>query len=81
MKKIIATTSLMRLLRQPKSCGGGVKSFVLVALAAEKDNDGGQSAACAMSGQKSEIVALVSAAGKAVMKDIVLKDLLEDLEK
>lgn len=70
----------MRLLRQPKSCGG-VKSFVLVALAAEKDNDGGQSATCAMSGQKSEIVALVSAAGKAVMKDIVLKDLLEDLEK
>lgn len=61
--------------------GGGVKSFVLVALAAEKDNDGGQSATCAMSGQKSEIVALVSAAGKAVMKDIVLKDLLEDLEK
>ncbi len=64
-----------------KELRGGVKSFVLVALAAEKNNDGGQSAACAMSGRKSEIVALVSAAGKAVMKDIVLKDLLEDLEK
>ena len=69
--------SLMRQLQPPKTCGG-VKAFVLVALAAEKEDDGNQRAATAMSGKKIEIIGLVSEAGKAVMKDIVLKDLLED---
>lgn len=78
MKKIIAMPSLMRQLQPPKTCGGGVKAFVLVALAAEKEDDGNQRAATAMSGKKIEIIGLVSEAGKAVMKDIVLKDLLED---
>ena len=77
MKKIIAMPSLMRQLQPPKTWGG-VKAFVLVALAAEKEDDGNQRAATAMSGKKIEIIGLVSEAGKAVMKDIVLKDLLED---
>lgn len=57
---------------------GGVKAFVLVALAAEKDDDGNQPAVSAMSGKKIDIIGLVSEAGKAVMKDIVLKDLLSE---
>lgn len=78
MKKIIATQSLMRRLQPSKTCGGGVKAFVLVALAAEKDDDGNQPAVCAMSGKKIEIMGLVSEAGKVVMKDIVLKELLSE---
>lgn len=61
-----------------KNLRGGVKAFVLVALAAEKEDDGNQRAATVVSGKKIEIMGLVSEAGKAVMKDIVLKDLLED---
>lgn len=61
-----------------KNLRGGVKAFVLVALAAEKDDAGNQRAATAMFGKKIEIIGLVSEAGKAVMKDIVLKDLLKD---
>ena len=58
--------------------GGGVKAFVLVALAAEKDDDGNQRAVCVLSGKKTNIIGLVSEAGKVVMKDIVLKDLLSE---
>lgn len=61
-----------------KNLRGGVKAFFLVALAAEKDDDGNQRAAIAMAGKKIYIMGLVSEAEKAVMKDIVLKDLLED---
>ena len=61
-----------------KNLRGGVKAFVLVALAAEKDDDGNQPAVSAMSGKKIDIIGLVSEAGKAVMKDIVLKDLLSE---
>ena len=79
MKKIIAMPSLMRRLQPPKTCGGGgVKAFVLVALAAEKDDDGNQPAVSAMSGKKIDIIGLVSDVGKDVMKDIVLKDLLSE---
>lgn len=78
MKKIIAIPSLMRRLQPPKTCGGGVKAFVLVALAAEKDDDGNQPAVSAMSGKKIDIIGLVSDVGKDVMKDIVLKDLLSE---
>ena len=61
-----------------KNLRGGVKAFVLVALAAEKDDDGNQRAVCVLSGKKTNIIGLVSEAGKVVMKDIVLKDLLSE---
>lgn len=61
-----------------KNLRGGVKAFVLVALAAEKDDDSNQPAVRAMSGKKIEIMGLVSEAGKVVMKDIVLKELLSE---
>ena len=59
-----------------KNLRGGVKAFVLVALAAEKDDAGKQNAVSAMAGKKAEIVALAGEIGETIMKDIVLKDLL-----
>lgn len=61
-----------------KNLRGGVKAFVLVAFAAEEDDDGNRRAVSAMSGKKIDIMELVSEAGKVVMKDIVLKDLLSE---
>lgn len=61
-----------------KNLRGGVKAFVLVALSAEKDDSGNQPAVSAMTGKKTDIMGLVSEAGKAVMTNIVLKDLLGD---
>lgn len=61
-----------------KNLRGGVKAFVLVALAAEKDDDGNQRAVSAMFGKQIDIMGLVSEAGKVVMKDIVLKNLLSE---
>ena len=75
MKKMTITLILTKLLLRPKTCGG-VKAFVLVALAAEKDDAGKQNAVSAMAGKKAEIVALAGEIGETIMKDIVLKDLL-----
>lgn len=61
-----------------KNLRGGVKAFVLVALAAEKDDGGNQLAVRAMSGKKIEIMGLVLEAEKVVMKEIVSKELLSE---
>ena len=59
-----------------KNLRGGVKAFVLVALAAEKDDAGKQNAVCALSGKKSEVITMAEEITKIVVKDLVLKDLL-----
>lgn len=73
----MTTPSLMRLFLRSKTYGG-VRAFVLVALAAEEDENDNLKAVCAMSGKGIDIMKLSSELGKAVMKNIVLKDLMSE---
>lgn len=71
MKKINAMLILIKLLQKLKTCRGGVKAFILVALAAEKDGIGHQ-IVNAMAGKRVDISLLAMKSG-----DFVLKDLFE----
>ena len=64
-----------------KSLPGGVRAFVLIALAAEKDDSGDIPGVSAMAGTAAEIMSLMSDATKCAMKNIILKDFLSEERK